>query len=80
VRRAARTATVDQLELRRLLHREIAGLGALEDLVHIPRGAPDQVYDVRSIGHEPSDVYKLAVFVDRRQAVLGGKVHESSSL
>src|SRR5438093_93421 len=32
-----------QLELRGLLDREIAGLGALEDLVHIDGGASDGV-------------------------------------
>ena len=29
-----------------------AGLGALEDLVHVDRGAPKQISDVRPIGHE----------------------------
>ena len=30
----------DQLELGRLLHGQVAGLGALENLIHIERGAP----------------------------------------
>ena len=30
----------DEIELRRLLHRQVGGFGPLEDLVHVARGAP----------------------------------------
>src|SRR5207245_1440358 len=33
----------DQLELHRLLHRQVGGLGAFEDLVHIGGGAAEHV-------------------------------------
>ena len=33
----------DQLELRRLLHGKIGGLGAFQNLVHVGSGAPVQV-------------------------------------
>lgn len=42
-----------QLELRRLLDRDVAGLGALQDLVDEEgRSAPD--LDMRPIGHQPA--------------------------
>jgi hypothetical protein len=43
----------DQLELGRLFNRQIAGLRAFEDLVHIGSGTPEQVGDARPIGAEP---------------------------
>src|SRR5207244_3091731 len=42
----------DQVELGRLLHGQVGGLGALEDLVHVGRGASEQISNVRSIGHK----------------------------
>jgi hypothetical protein len=43
-------------QLGRLLDRQVAGLGALEDLVHVGRGAPKHFRTVRSIGHETPGV------------------------
>ena len=37
----------DELELRRLLHGQVGGLGAFQNLVHVSGGAPVQVGDVR---------------------------------
>jgi hypothetical protein len=42
----------DELELLRLLHREIGKLSAFEDLVHLGSGAPIKVIEVRPIGHK----------------------------
>ena len=42
----------DQLELRGLLHRQVGGLGTLQDLVHIRRPAPPRVRRARPIADE----------------------------
>ena len=42
-----------KLKLRRLLDRQIGGLGPFEDLVHIRSGAPVQVVLARAVGHKP---------------------------
>src|SRR5215471_13724181 len=44
----------NELELLRLLHREVGGLGTLQNLVHVAGGAPVQVCKVHSVGHKPS--------------------------
>src|SRR5712692_9230089 len=43
-----------QLELRRLLERQIGGLGALEDLVDEDRRAPAVLHGIRTIGDQPA--------------------------
>ena len=55
-----------QLELRRLLDRKIAGLGAFLDLVYVAGYAPVTVGLVRTIGHEPASIYSFSVVVHRR--------------
>src|SRR5260370_851589 len=49
----------DQLELGRLFDGKIAGLGSFEDLVHVGRGTPELVRNVRPIGHEAPGLRKL---------------------
>src|SRR5882724_5141305 len=70
----------DQLELRRLLDGQIARLGALENLVHVGRGAPKQISKVRSIGHKAPGIDILPPWKHRWQPGLGRQVHEASSL
>jgi len=56
----------DQLEGRRLLDRQIGGLGALEDL---PRVSADQAKgssEARSIGDQAAGVGELPPLIDRR--------------
>src|SRR5215475_7606085 len=60
----------DQVELRWLLHGQVTGLGALEDLVDVARGAPEEVRQVCSIGHETTGLDKGRQGEDRRQPVL----------
>src|SRR6202795_1982260 len=69
----------DQLELRRLLDGQVAGLGALENLVHVGRGAPKQISKVRSIGHKAPGIDKLPLWVHCRQPVLCRQVRDASS-
>src|SRR5262249_19228231 len=42
----------DQVELRRLLHRQVGGLGTLQNLVHIRRPTPPPVRRARRIAEE----------------------------
>src|SRR6266542_1658953 len=53
----------DELELLRLLHREIGWLSTLQNLVHIRGGAAEQVVIVRAVVHEPArfDILRSAI-------------------
>ena len=55
-----------QLELRRLLHRQIGRLGSLQNPVHEICDAPVAVRDVRPVGHEPAGIYICSDAVHRR--------------
>src|SRR5262250_1107709 len=59
----------DQLELRRLLDRQVAGLRALENLVHVDGGAPPLVAHTGSIGHQAARLNVLSDSADRREPV-----------
>src|SRR5215467_3742096 len=61
----------DQLELGGLLHRQIARLGALPDLVDEDRRAPPYVVDVRPIGDQPACLNVLPEDIYRRKPALG---------
>jgi hypothetical protein len=61
----------DQLELHRLLHREVSGLDSLEDFVHIGGGAVVQVRNTRPVGHEATILYILLQGIHGWQPVLG---------
>src|SRR5215470_9500704 len=58
----------DEIELDRLLDREIARLCPAQNLVDIVGGAPELVRDVCTIGHQTSRFDELPVIVDRRQS------------
>ena len=70
----------DELELLRLLHREIGGLGAFQNLVDIRSGASVQVADVHAVKHKPAGFYKLAVGVYRGETVLHCELGNLNSL
>src|SRR5215510_15748063 len=57
----------DELELRRLLHGKIGGLGSLQDLVHICSGTPVQVDNVRAVAHKTPSLYIFWKRVYRRE-------------
>src|SRR5882672_12666133 len=42
-----------QLELRGLLDRQVGGLGPFEDLVDVGGGAPREIGNAHTVGHEP---------------------------
>src|SRR5438132_14429924 len=64
----------DQLEPGGLLHRKIAGLGALEDLVHVGGGPSKLVGETRSVSHEASRLRCLSIRGHGGQSVLRGQV------
>src|SRR5215813_12581582 len=53
-----------QLELGRLLHRKICGLGAFQDLVNEDGRAPVQVSAARPVGDEAAIVHVVSLSVD----------------
>src|SRR5262245_54525563 len=57
-----------QLELRRLLHREVGGLGALQDLVHKHGAAPEEIEKAWPVRHETAGFHTLPDAVYCRQA------------
>src|SRR4051794_35984193 len=57
----------NEIELGGLFDRDIAGLGPAQNLVDQLRGAPKQVKEVRSVGHERSGLGMVAGAEDRRQ-------------
>src|ERR1700741_1366289 len=67
-------AVEGQLELRGLLDRELAGLGALEDAIDVAGCPLVEVRIARAVAAEPADVYVLLRREDRRQAVPGGQL------
>src|SRR2546425_2133521 len=58
----------DQVELRRLLHRQVGGLGPLEDFVHIDGSAAVEVERAWPIGQEAARLHKWPDVVYCRQA------------
>ena len=52
-----------QLEFRRLFHRQIGGLGALQDFVHVICGAPVAVREVRPVGRKSAGIYRFSGLV-----------------
>ena len=67
----------DERELGRLLDRQIGRLGALEDFVHVNRGAPVHVLVARPIRHQAAGLDQFAVRIDIWQALLGGEIHHA---
>src|SRR5882672_10530190 len=68
-----------RLVLGGLLDRQIAGLGAFEDLIHVGGRSPKQVRIARRIGHESPGLHYLAVWVHGRQPTLRRELHDSCS-
>src|SRR6266568_5872315 len=70
----------DQLNLRRLLHGDVGGLGALEDLVHDARRTPVHGDEAALIGHEAPSLREQSVPVYRREVALCREIDEPRSL
>src|SRR5437870_4324574 len=60
----------DQLKLGRLLHWEIGGLGAFEDLVDVRRRVPPILHDARTVLHKTAFLRKAGLGRHRRYPML----------
>src|SRR5262252_10945840 len=60
----------DELELRGLLDRQVGGLGPLEDLVHIDRGAAEQVVEAGGLRDQTARFRMLSGLTHHRQVIL----------
>src|SRR4030095_10549376 len=69
----------EQLELDRLLDREVTRLGPLDDLVHEGGRATEVVGHVHSIGHQAPDLDRLAKGEHAWQPSPGREIHDESS-
>src|SRR5262245_27288058 len=58
-----------QLELGRLLHGEVGGLGAFEDFVDVAGSTPAQVSKNCPVGHEPAGCHEFSNSIKRRQVL-----------
>jgi hypothetical protein len=56
----------DELEFSRLLDRQFARLGTLEDFVDVAGGAPHQIGETGRIGHQAADLHILSQRIDCR--------------
>src|SRR4029453_6954233 len=70
----------DQFEHGGLLDRQVGGVCALEDFVHVGRGAAIQVAKARSIRYETPEVNELPRVEHRGQPMLSGKIDDALSL
>src|SRR4029077_944473 len=64
----------DELELRRLLDRQIFRLGAFQDLVDVSGRAPVEISDQGTVSHQATLLGKLSGGVHTWQAVFGGEL------
>src|SRR5262249_24119384 len=69
-----------QLECGRLLHGQVGGLGALQDLVHVRGAAPVEIEKARPVRHETPGLHTLPDAVCCRQAAPGCEVCEPCSV
>src|SRR2546422_10998760 len=56
-----------ELELRRLLDREVGWLRALEDFVYVRRRTPPEISEAGAVEHEPPDIHENSHAVNCRQ-------------
>src|SRR6266853_2096978 len=70
----------EQLELRRLLHRQVGGLGTLQDLVHIDGSAAADVERAWPVGYEAAGLHKRPDVVHGRQVARSRKFDEPSAV
>src|SRR3989454_9580668 len=60
----------DEFELLRLLHREIGGVSAFQNIVDIRSPAPVQVGQTHAVAHKPAGFHKIRTPIYRREAAL----------
>src|SRR5512147_2052445 len=70
----------DQFERLRLLHGEIARIGAFQYFVHKRSRAPEIINKARTVGHKPSAFHPLCCVINRREPALCCKFDNLCSL
>jgi hypothetical protein len=70
----------DELELGGLLDREVARLGALQDLIDLGGGPPEVLPSVGPVRHEATGLRVLLHRIHRRQAALCRQLHDPCSV
>src|SRR6476469_7917324 len=70
----------DKFKLGRLFDRQVSRLRAFKYFIHVGNAAPVEVDNVRSIGHEPTELYKLFAHSHYRQPMLCREVDNAFSL
>src|SRR5262249_21737084 len=66
----------DEVEFDRLFHRQVGGVGALQNLMHVAGGLPEQVGQACAVGHQSPRTHVLAQLIHCRQPVLRHEVHD----
>src|SRR5580704_4170826 len=69
-----------KLVLRRRLHRNVSGLLAIEDAVDVACGKMVWVDCIMSVGNQTASSDEEALRVDRRQAILGGRLNDRAAM
>src|SRR4029077_15637079 len=69
-----------ELKLPWLLHRQVGGLGALENLINVGRGAAEEVGNTHAIGHKPSFFHIFGTVVHRWEPALCREVYNLFSV
>ena len=69
----------DEFVLGGLLDRQVGGLAAFEDLVHVRRGPAKLLGQARSVGNQAAGIDELSQVIQGRQAVLGSELDETCS-
>src|SRR4030095_8071529 len=70
----------DELELHRLLDRQVSRLGTLKDLVHVNGRAAIQVESVRAVGHENTGLRNFPCLVERWESASCCQVRDPFSI
>src|SRR5262252_1991729 len=65
-----------QVEFRRLLDRQVARLGALDNLVDERCGAAEEIGEVLAVAHQPAGLHVVTLREHRRQTVGEGELRE----
>src|SRR4029077_3753779 len=69
----------DEFKLRCLLHRQISRFDTFQDLVHVNSRAPIKVSVVRPVRQKTTGFHKLLLWINSRQPVFTGKLHDPLS-
>jgi len=58
-----------ELKLHRLLHRQVGGLSAFQNLVYVSRAAASQIGSADTVSHKTSSFHRFANLIHYRNAI-----------